>query len=58
MCMITEKDGKPWFTTRYQAVASRPKSNDKNLQGEWMEMQGPTLNGEMKFVYFECRVSM
>ncbi|CAK8671690.1 unnamed protein product [Clavelina lepadiformis] len=48
MCMITEKDGKPWFTTRYQAVASRPKSNDKNLQGEWMEMQGPTLNDQWR----------
>ena len=38
MCMITEKDGKPWFTTRYQSVASRSKSAEKTTQGEWMEM--------------------
>ena len=45
--MITEKDGKPWFTTRYQAVASRPKTADKNLTGEWMEMSGDCVKGSI-----------
>lgn len=43
--MITEKDNKPWFTTRFQAVQSRSKASEKTVYGEWVERSGDQLNG-------------
>jgi len=43
-CMITEKDNKPWFTTRFQAVQSRSKASEKTVYGEWVERSGDQLN--------------